>query len=191
MVTVTIKSGYLEEIMTDEVREYAERKIWESGVRRVPGHYPHFKTKQDVDRFADLEWIMFWDAFGEDEIPAINSIDIQRYKDLLWKLKKNEDNVPLEILRTKHGTAYNNLRQELKEMTEAIIHEVVHRGLYIKQSDAERSLQRINQAVADSGMCESISQAVYQEKCYSSIIAGIMKLRKIVLEAAEEEDKGA
>lgn len=187
MVTVTMKSGYLEEIMTDEVREYAERKIWEIGVRRVPGHYPHFKTKQDVDRFADLEWIMFWDAFVEDEIPEINSIDIQRYKDLLWKLKKNEDNVPLEILRTKHRTAYNSLRQELKKMTEAVIHEVVHRNLYIKRSDEEKSLQRIDQAVADSGLCESISQAVYQKKCYGSVIVSVMELRKLVMDAAEEE----
>ena len=146
--------------MTDEVREYAERKIWEIGVRRVPGHYPHFKTKQDVDRFADLEWIMFWDAFVEDEIPEINSIDIQRYKDLLWKLKR---------------------------MTEAVIHEVVHRNLYIKRSDEEKSLQRINQAVADSGLCESISQAVYQKKCYGSVIVSVMELRKLVMDAAEEE----
>ena len=124
-------------------------------------------------------------------MPEIISVDIQGYKDLLWKLKKNEDNVPLEILRTKHRMAYNNLRQELKDMTEAIIHEVVHRNLYIKWSDAEHSLQKINQAVADSGMCELISKALYQEKCYGSVIAGIMKLRKLVLEAAEEEDKGA
>ena len=36
-VTVTMKSGYLEEIMTDEVREYAERKIWESGIMNGSG----------------------------------------------------------------------------------------------------------------------------------------------------------
>ena len=40
-------------------------------------------------------------------------------------------------------------------------------------------------------MCELISKALYQEKCYGSVIAGIMKLSKLVLEAAEEEDKGA
>ena len=190
MVTVAMKSGYLEEIMTDEVREYAERKIWESGIRMVPGHYPEFENKEQVDDWLYISEYMFIKSFGQ-EMPEIISVDIQGYKDLLWKLKKNEDNVPLEILRTKHRMAYNNLRQELKDMTEAIIHEVVHRNLYIKWSDAEHSLQKINQAIADSGMCELISKALYQEKCYGSVIAGIMKLRKLVLEAAEEEDKGA
>lgn len=174
--------------MTDEVREYAERKIWESGVRMVSGHYPVFEDREQVDSWLDISAYMFMKAFGEDTMPEINSIDIQRYKDLLWKLKKNEDNVPLEILRTKHRTAYNSLRQELKEMTEAIIHEVVYRNLYIKRSDEEKIVQRVNQVVADSGLCESISQAVYQKKCYGSVIVGIMELRKLVLDAAEEEE---
>lgn len=173
--------------MTDEVREYAERKIWESGVRRVPGHYPHFKTKEDVDRFTDLEWIMFWDAFGEDEIPEINSIDIQRYKDLLWKLKKNEDNVPREILRTKYRAAHDSLRQELKEMTAAIIYEVVYGSLYIERTDEKRIIQAINQAIMDSEIYGSINKAVYQEKCYGNIISSIMRLRKIVQDAIEKE----
>ena len=174
--------------MTGEVREYAERKIWESGVRRVPGHYPHFKTKEDVDRFADLEWIMFWDAFGEDEIPEINSIDIQRYKDLLWKLKRNEDNVPREILRTKHREAYNGLRKELKEMTSAIIYEVVYGSLYIERTDEKRIIQAINQAIVDSGIYHLINRAIYQEKCYGSVISSIMQLRKIIQETNRAEN---
>ena len=174
--------------MTDEVREYAERKIWESGVRRVPGHYPHFKTKEDVDRFTDLEWIMFWDAFGEDEIPEINSIDIQRYKDMLWKLKKNEDNVPREILRTKNRAAYDSLRQELKEMTAAIIYEVVYGSLYIERTDEKRIIQAINQAIVDSGIYHLINRAIYQEKCYGSVISSIMQLRKIIQETNRAEN---
>ncbi len=154
--------------MTDEVREYAERKIWESGVRRAPGYYPHFKTK-------------------EDEIPEINSIDIQRYKDLLWKLKKNEDNVPLEILRTKYREAYNSLRQELKEMTIAIIHEVVYRDLYIERTDEKRMILAINQAIMGSEIYGSINKAIYQEKCYENIISSVMRLRRIVQEAIEKE----
>ena len=173
--------------MTDEVREYAERKIWESGVRCVPGHYPYFKTKEDVDRFADLEWIMFWEAFGEDEIPEINSIDIQRYKDLLWKLKKNEDNVPREILRTKYREAYNGLRKELKEMTSAIIYEVVYGSLYIERTAEKRIIQAINQAIMDSGIYDSINKAIYQEKCYGNIISSVMLLIKIVQDAIEKE----
>ena len=76
MVTVTMKSGYLEEIMTDEVREYAERKIWESGIRMVPGHYPEFENKEQVDDWLYISEYMFIKSFGQ-EMPEIISVDIQ------------------------------------------------------------------------------------------------------------------
>lgn len=131
---------------------------------------------------------MFWDAFGEDEIPEINSIDIQRYKDMLWKLKKNEDNVPREILRTKYRAAYDSLRQELKEMTAAIIYEVVYGSLYIERTDEKRIIQAINQAIVDSGIYHLINRAIYQEKCYGSVISSIMQLRKIIQETNRAEN---
>lgn len=35
--------------MTQEVKDYATRKILESGIRMVPGHYPDFESKAEVD----------------------------------------------------------------------------------------------------------------------------------------------
>ncbi|KJJ77636.1 hypothetical protein [Clostridium sp. FS41] len=176
--------------MTDEVREYAERKIWESGIRMVPGHYPKFENKEQVDDWLDISGYMFQKSVGQ-RVPEITGVDIQRYKDLLWRLKRNEDNMPLETLRTKYKTAYNNIRRELKEMTMAIIRETVYRDLYIERTEVERVILKINQAESDTGIYESINQAVYQEKCFGSIMAAILLLRKIIHEAAEEEAKNA
>ena len=148
------------------------------------GIIQNLKTEQ-VDDWLYISEYMFIKSFGQ-EMPEIISVDIHDIK-TRCETKKNEDNVPLEILRQKHRMAYNNLRQELKDMTEAIIHEVVHRNPYIKWSDAEHSLQKNQPGCSGFGMCELISKALYQEKCYGSVIAGIMKLRKLVLEAAEEE----
>lgn len=35
--------------MTKEVRKYAEKRILESNIRMVPGHYPKFESKEQVD----------------------------------------------------------------------------------------------------------------------------------------------
>ena len=44
--------------MPQDVKEYAERKIHESGVRCVPGHYPVFKSKEDVDKWLEMTEFM-------------------------------------------------------------------------------------------------------------------------------------
>lgn len=172
--------------MTDEVREYAERKVWESGIRMVSGHYPEFKSKKQVDNWIDMWEVMFIEGFELEHLPEIKSIDVQKYKDLLWRLKRNEDNVPREILLIKHGPAYNSLRRELKGMTEAIVREIVQDGLLIERNGSERCIQRINEAVDQSGLLNQISKAVYQEKCYGGVIASIMELRNLVHGIVEE-----
>lgn len=40
--------------MPQDVKEYAERKIQESGVICVPGHYPVFESKEDVDMWLKI-----------------------------------------------------------------------------------------------------------------------------------------
>ncbi len=39
--------------MDTEVRKYAEERIKASNIRMVPGHYPEFDNKEQVDRLAD------------------------------------------------------------------------------------------------------------------------------------------
>lgn len=36
-------------LMSPEVKAYAEKKIYESGIKMVPGHYPTFTSKEHVD----------------------------------------------------------------------------------------------------------------------------------------------
>ncbi len=40
--------------MTQEVKDYATRKILESGIRMVPGHYPDFKSKAEADMWFKM-----------------------------------------------------------------------------------------------------------------------------------------
>ena len=42
-----------------DVREYYERRIAESEIKRVPGHYPVLMTKEEVDQFFDMQEKVF------------------------------------------------------------------------------------------------------------------------------------
>lgn len=41
------------DFMTPEVKEYARKRIEETGIIMVPGHYPVFKSKEDVDSWIE------------------------------------------------------------------------------------------------------------------------------------------
>ena len=52
--------------MPQDVKEYAERRIQESGVRCVPGHYPVFGSKEQVDRWLRVKEESLREYFGEE-----------------------------------------------------------------------------------------------------------------------------
>ncbi|MGF7011986.1 hypothetical protein M2146_002540 [Lachnospiraceae bacterium PF1-22] len=51
--------------MEESVKEYAEKRISESGIRRVPGHYPNFKSNEEVDHFIKSSLRAFKDAYSD------------------------------------------------------------------------------------------------------------------------------
>ena len=56
-----------------DVREYYERRINESNIQRVPGHYPVLMTKEEVDQFFDMQEKAFGayiddKGFGETDV---------------------------------------------------------------------------------------------------------------------------
>ncbi|MEN6567156.1 MAG: hypothetical protein ABFC57_12750 [Veillonellales bacterium] len=51
--------------MTDEVWNYFRKRYKESDVRVVPGHWPDFKTKEEVDKWFKIVNSMFDDAFNK------------------------------------------------------------------------------------------------------------------------------
>lgn len=48
-----------------EVKEYYERRIRESNIKMVPGHYPVLMTKEEVDQFFDMHERSFAVYFEE------------------------------------------------------------------------------------------------------------------------------
>lgn len=58
--------------MPQDVKEYAERRIHESGVICVPGHYPVFESKEDVDMW--LKMIGFMKKKGAEKLNERNIV---------------------------------------------------------------------------------------------------------------------
>ena len=54
-----------------EVKEYYERRIRESNIKMVPGHYPVLMTKEEVDQFFDMKEKAFALYFEERNMPII------------------------------------------------------------------------------------------------------------------------
>lgn len=51
--------------MPQELKDYANKRIEESGIRMVPGHYPVFESKEDVDKWIEMKQRAFEMYFEE------------------------------------------------------------------------------------------------------------------------------
>lgn len=127
------------------------------------------------------------DEFMEGQTPELHSIDVRVYKDLLRKLERNEANVPLDTLKTVHRAPYDRLREQLKEMTMAVVYEVAYRQVFIRREDEERMLGEVNRIIASSGIAGQITRAVYERKSYEEVIATVSRLGRMLREVTERD----
>ena len=51
--------------MPQELKDYANKRIKESGIVMVPGHYPVFESKEHVDEWIEMMQKAYADYFGE------------------------------------------------------------------------------------------------------------------------------
>lgn len=174
--------------MTDEVKEYAEKRIWESGIRRVQEHYPQFESREQVDEWIDTASRSLHEEFEIIVFPSVHSIDMEQYKDLLWCLKKNEDNVDIEVLKTRYKTGYDALREQIKTITNKMIKEVVLEEVLIKRENADEQIRWINSAIEESGLLKQIGKAVFQEKDINFVKSLVLKLKEVIRKAVEVSD---
>ena len=52
--------------MPQELKDYANKRIKESGIARVLGHYPVFESKEHVDKWIEMNQKSFEMYFGND-----------------------------------------------------------------------------------------------------------------------------
>ena len=167
--------------MTEEVKKYAEKRILESNIRMVPGHYPKFESKEQVDRFIKMCEMSFLAYKEEPFNPAeLTEINLNDYESLIKQLKRNEENVPLELLTTKYKKSYDQLKERIQAMTKEIFQDVVLSGLQIERSQADQRYLEINTAIRESGIMKKASQAAFVQQDADLVLEHAGQLREIV-----------
>ena len=165
--------------MTEEVRKYAEKRILESNIRMVPGHYPVFESKEQVDLFIKMRDIAFYKKESYDSAD-LAEVDIEEYRSLMECLKRNKENVPPELLTTKYRRSYDQLKERIQAMTKEIFQDVVLSGLKIERSQADQKYLEINSAIRESGIMKKASQAAFIQQDADLVLEYAGQLREIV-----------
>ncbi len=110
----------------------------------------------------------------------MTKVDLNEYRFLLDRLKRNKENVTLELLTTKYRKSYDQLKEKLKSMTKDILQDIVLSGLQIEQTQAKGRYLVINTAIRKSGILEKISHAVFHQQDADQVLEYAGQLREIV-----------
>lgn len=178
--------------MTEEVRKYAEERIYKSGIRCVPGHYPEFDSKEQVDMFLKMRKMAFSAYEKEPFDPAeLTEVDLNEYRSLLKQLKRNKENVPLELLTTKYRKSYDQLKKRIQVMTKEILQDVALNGLRIERIQADQKYMEINTAIRESEILEKVSHAVFRQYDAEQVLEYASQLREIVHRIVKGREENA
>ena len=173
--------------MTDEVREYAEKRILESNIRMVPGHYPDFKSKEHVDMWLKMSHAAFeLHKNSEMEPDDMTEVEMGQYRELLQRLKKNKENVPSELLLTKYEKPYNKLRNDIADMTSRIVKDIALFGWKVERDEVPEVCAIVNSVTKESGIMRDVSHAVYQEQNVDKVLNCAARLRILVHQRMKE-----
>ena len=105
--------------------------------------------------------------------------------DKLATLKKNRDQVPLKVLKTKYKKGYQQLCLELKTLTEAYLNSVICKNLRIRKDLFPEAEKLIQPAIADSGLLRECSRAVFQRQDMEELRKLAERLRETVNNALQ------
>lgn len=105
---------------------------------------------------------------------------INEYRSLLELLKRNKENVSLDVLKTKYRKPYNELTQKIQSMTREVILDVIIEGLRIERPQADKWYMEINSATRKSGLMKKSSQAAFIQQDADLVLEYAGELREIV-----------
>jgi len=110
----------------------------------------------------------------------MTEIDFNKYRYLLDRLKRNKENVPLELLTTKYQKSYGQLKEKLRSMTKEILQDIVLSNLQIERIQVNEKYMEINTAIRESGIMEKVSHAVFHQQDADLVLEYAGQLRGIV-----------
>lgn len=105
--------------------------------------------------------------------------------DKLLTLKRNRDQVPIKVLKTKYKKGYQQLCSELKTLTEDYLNSVVCKNLRFRKDLFPEAEKLIRIAITDSGLLKECSRAVFQKQDFKELHRLAEQLRETALNALQ------
>lgn len=112
---------------------------------------------------------------------------IQEIENKINTYKKNRENVPLEVLKSKHAKAYNQLIEDIEHGTELIIAHYAYEGIRINKDDIKTFVPKLDAALEADGLTKRVSHLVFKEYNLQGAIEEAKKYRQTVAEKIYQE----
>lgn len=110
-----------------------------------------------------------------------NPNDEEKLKSLLETLKKNDENVPKELLQTKYKKLYRELKDSIKEVADRISGNRLREGIVIKTDEAGQVLigqiQMILNQKRDAGAGKELGRTLYKEYSLEKFLQAVEEIR--------------
>lgn len=109
----------------------------------------------------------------------------EELKQLLLKLKRNRDKVPLEVLKTKYKAGYQALCRSISQNASDYLKQITLSGFRVRKEYADEVIAAVNQAIADSGILRQLSKAAFAEQDINKFDALAGQLKELIGKSME------
>lgn len=110
-----------------------------------------------------------------------NPKDEEKLKSLLETLKKNDENVPKELLQTKYKKPYRELKDNIKEVADRISGKRLREGIVIRNDEAGQVLLNQIQAMLEekrrAGANKELGRILYKEYSLEKFLQAVEEIR--------------
>lgn len=112
---------------------------------------------------------------------------IQEIENKINTYRKNRENIPLEVLKSKYARAYNQLIEEIEHGAEIIVNHYAHEGIRVKTKDIKTIVPKLNAALDADGLTKRVSHLIFKEYDLQGAIEEAKKYRQTVAEKIYQE----
>lgn len=107
--------------------------------------------------------------------------DEEKLKSLLETLKKNDENVPEELLKTKYKKPYRELKDSIKEVADQISGRRIRQDIVIKNDDAGqvliKQIQEMLEEKRRTGTGKELGRTLYKEYSVEKFLQVVEEIR--------------
>lgn len=112
---------------------------------------------------------------------------IQEIENKINTYKKNRENIPLDVLKSKYAKAYNRLIEDIEHGAEQIVSHYAHEGIRVRTKDIKSIVPKFDAAIEADGLNRRVSHLIFKEYNLKGAIEEAKKYRQTVAEKIYQE----